>query len=529
MGISVCRAVALLGWSTFRLGQAVCPASMQTGCGECPASISGLFSADGKVQILGNRNMRCTQAGLASLRAAHCPQGSCYSLGDIDFPFAYDSCASASTDTCAAWKWLHCAFPDDTTASGSVMHAYFFVQGSYQGMGFDFAERDVAGLLAAAGANLATGKDLCAESYPEQARVAQVLFESAVAKGAVLFGWDGCPCTAIAQSRFAAAGLCLEQLTWSNPNSLQMAYLQCMVGDTSHHSFLYMRNAAGEWEFRGNGFDFDRPAMSEQALEAMALEGNVAKGCQSVFTVNIYGEPLSECWAAKTDVRGSWMWDGKCTERNGGVHQVCMSELPADFSVTTGQGPWSEGRANMRHCVCIGAWSLYMTRDADPQWTTSSAWPFCDAVPMSALTVQYIGKWKDWNGIPAQIELGAEQIVRKCLAHRSGPGSEGPTTAGACQLLKTFRALQEAEPDLNALSISDMEIEFGVDCVNLPEPERDTFLTPFAGETSRGGTHGDSPDMNETSVARAASLASKFGVALSSISWVVVQCFTLRW
>merc|ERR1712113_981800 len=188
--------------------------------------------------------------------------------------------------------------------------------------------------------------------------------------------------------------------------------------------------------------------MSDSQLQSLSVPANVAHGCVNDFSVNIYGTALSECRAASTDASGSWMWDGKCTEEGGGVHQICMDQLPADFSVTTGQGPWSEGRANKRHCVCIGAWSLYMTRQEDPAWTTSSAWPFCDAIPLSSLTSRYIGKWKDWNGIPAQIVLGASKLFTKCLTHRSGPRSSAPSLSGACHLASAFRDLQAHESAL---------------------------------------------------------------------------------
>merc|ERR1712232_1372076 len=231
--------------------------------------------------------------------------------------------------------------------------------------------------------------------------------------------------------------------------------LQCKVGDASAHSFVYFRDGEG-WRFHGTGFAFDANRMTENQLSQMSTTANVQTDCTNHFSVNIYGETLSECRAAATDASGSWMWDGKCTEQGGGVHQICMNQLPADFSVTTGQGPWSEGRANKRHCVCIGAWSLYMTREADPAWTTSQAWPFCDAIPLSSLTSRYISKWKDWNGIPANIVLGASQLFTKCLRHRSGPGSQAPVLASACHLAKAFKDLQKHESGLNGVQVDTL-------------------------------------------------------------------------
>merc|ERR1719440_170058 len=211
--------------------------------------------------------------------------------------------------------------------------------------------------------------------------------------------------------------------------------------------------------------------MSDSELATLASEANVASGCVSEFSVNLYGETLSECRSASTDQSGSWMWDGKCTEEGGGVHQICMDQLPADFSVTTGQGPWSEGRANKRHCVCIGAWSLYMTREQDPAWTTSQAWPFCDGIPLSSLTSRYISKWKDWNGIPANIVLGASQLFSKCLKHRSGPGSPAPALTSACHLAKAFKDLQKHESGLSEIQVDSLLKENGFDCSGVKLPE----------------------------------------------------------
>jgi len=421
---------------------------------------------------------------MAALVRAGCPEGSCFSVGEINVPFSYSDCLSSQSDACVAWRWLHCAFPDDQTAGGAVMHAYFFVGGQYEGMGFDFAGRNVASLLAAAGA--ATSANACERQYPQAFGVVQATFSAAEAKGLALFGWDGCSCTSVAQARFRAAELCYEQLTWSNAVSDVMSYLQCREGDRAHNSFVYFRRGQA-WAFQGTGFAFAPAAMADSQLQDLARQASVPSGCVSELHVNVYGEPLSECRAARADSSGSWMWDGKCTEEGGGVHQICMDQLPADFSVTTGQGPWSEGRASMRHCVCIGAWSLYMTREEDPAWTTSSAWPFCDAVPLSALTRRYIGKWQDWNGIPAQIVLGATKLVSKCLSHRSGPGSAAPTLAGACHLVAAFRRLQQAESSLAGVSAEALESTAGINC------SRAALIATQATNGSRNEVNPESP------------------------------------
>ena len=48
---------------------------------------------------------------------------------------------------------------------------------------------------------------------------------------------------------------------------------------------------------------------------------------------NIYGQPLQSCRSRrrKNDLSGSWDTDGKCSELGGGVHQICVSNIPANF------------------------------------------------------------------------------------------------------------------------------------------------------------------------------------------------------
>jgi len=478
-----------------RLYNAACPSTTVAGCGECPSSISDDFSSSSTVQIVGNRNMRCTVAGIEALSAAGCPEGSCFNLVDINVPFSYANCATSQSTECVAWRWLHCAFPDDRTASGTIMHGYFFVDNAFQGEGFAFANKNVADLLQNAGASTAS----CTDAYPNAASVVAAKLSAGESKALVLFGWDGCSCTAVAQARFRSRGLCYEQLTWSNSNSDIMKYLQCREGDSSHHSFVYFRSVSnGAWTFKGTGFSFDVAALTEGVLTSMIQQAGVGSGCVDEFALSVYGEALSECRAAQSDSSGSWMWDGKCTEEGGGVHQICMDRLPADFSVTTGQGPWSETRADRRHCVCIGAWSLYMTREADPAFATTQTWPFCDAVPLSALTTRYLGKWKDWNGIPAQITLGASKLLSKCLQARSGPGSARPSSTAACHLVEAFKALQQAEPDLGSVDVDGLAAAEGFDCSagasaqQALSPSSTSTSAPAPAPTGGGGRDGGS-------------------------------------
>ena len=76
---------------------------------------------------------------------------------------------------------------------------------------------------------------------------------------------------------------------------------------------------------------------------------------------NIYDEELKSCGTENMS-NGSWDSNKKCSETEGGVHQICIKNISKNaknFSLETGQSNWSDERGNNNHCVCLGAWSLY--------------------------------------------------------------------------------------------------------------------------------------------------------------------------
>lgn len=126
---------------------------------------------------------------------------------------------------------------------------------------------------------------------------------------------------------------------------------------------------------------------------------------------NIYGEPLKKCKTG--DSPGSWDSQGYCSERGGGVHQICMEVTPerGDFSTQTGQGPWSQDRVGNNHCMCLGAWALYKAKgkgDGDELQ--------CESIPDYSLSPEYITKWNTWNGhqLTDQIKNGVDSMVQQC-------------------------------------------------------------------------------------------------------------------
>ena len=126
---------------------------------------------------------------------------------------------------------------------------------------------------------------------------------------------------------------------------------------------------------------------------------------------NIYGEPLKTCKTG--DSPGSWDNEGYCSERDGGVHQICMEVTPerGDFSTQTEQGPWSQDRVGNNHCMCLGAWALYKAKGNGDGNELQ-----CDSIPDYSLSPEYITQWNTWNGhqLSDQIKNGVDSMVQQC-------------------------------------------------------------------------------------------------------------------
>ena len=170
--------------------------------------------------------------------------------------------------------------------------------------------------------------------------------------------------------------------------------------------------------------------------------------------INIYGLPLQECREDVRDVSGSWDEDGKCSNRKAddpGVHQICFrfKEDTKNFSGLTGQSNWSASREGKPHCVCVGAWSLYKTRQRNPEKTILSnnirVTPSqdelkCSAIPESALSNEYLRNWKTWNDHEKRFELeknykfAVNDLVEQCLL-------QAPTTAAKKHLMTLSKCL----------------------------------------------------------------------------------------
>ena len=138
------------------------------------------------------------------------------------------------------------------------------------------------------------------------------------------------------------------------------------------------------------------------------------KNKKDIKLKNIYGKPLKKCkqiFHKKNE--GSWDDEGYCSERGGGVHQICFSvdDDTADFSKQTGQSEWSTARVGNNHCMCLGAWALYKAKGKG-----NNNELVCDSIPDMSLDPNYVGNWNTWNGneLPDQIIKGVDSLVKQC-------------------------------------------------------------------------------------------------------------------
>lgn len=142
--------------------------------------------------------------------------------------------------------------------------------------------------------------------------------------------------------------------------------------------------------------------------------------------LNIYNQPLLPC-KEKNMFNGSWDEKGKCSELDGGIHQICIKNISKNtqnFSLNTGQSDWSNKRSDNNHCVCLGAWALYNAKNKTKKNILK-----CEAIPSISLSKKYVSKfsegWNKWNGIEIdnQIKNGVESLFENCYDYNN-PNSE---------------------------------------------------------------------------------------------------------
>jgi len=399
------------------------------------------------VLVVSIDHMNC----LATVSTALNSKGAPFQEVHFEGPFDYSPGASA------IWDWLHCTYPDDQY-NGVTMHSYVFVDDQFIGNGFTAADKINSGEL---DTQLSISAGSCDDRFPSEANILQQ-YMAIPSNKVLLFGWMTCPCVQIAQSRFAEKSVCYEGRQWADPDSTLMAYFQCREGEPESHSFIYFRNGSN-WDYAGNGFMMDEGILSDAELTEKLTVAGADLTCERAnIKTNVYGSQLEECQVGD-DMAGSWMDDGTCSEEMGGIHQICIEELPADFAPETHQPDWSSARKGLRHCVCIGAWSLYMTDAANHVEGAENIMPHCKAIPDTTLTVEYMDYWRDWNGYPANILFGMKELVSRCL-------DQAETTTDKCGLKERFENLYNSPEgaELHTPELDGLQLSFGA--LQCPEP-----------------------------------------------------------
>lgn len=163
--------------------------------------------------------------------------------------------------------------------------------------------------------------------------------------------------------------------------------------------------------------------------------------------LNIYDEPLKKC-KMKGMINGSWDSEGKCSELDSGVHQICIKNISKNvknFSKNTGQSDWSNERQDNNHCVCLGAWSLYNAKNKKKSKKVLK----CDAIPKNSLSMDYVGKfsegWDKWNGLELenQIKYGVESLIDNCLNTNKKQSKQ--LKKNYCKLAKNVKVLRDSD------------------------------------------------------------------------------------
>lgn len=173
------------------------------------------------------------------------------------------------------WDYLHCIYSNDRHGA-QIMHSYVFYDGAFIGQGYAAAEKINTGRLG--GWTQEQIDEECDESYPKASKLI-AKYMAAHNDRVLVFGWEGCPCTSDAQSRFGEAHVCYNGFTWENQEAPIMQYLQCREQSLNDHSFIYARMSNDQWWFVGNGFQLAPDAMDKGQLDALIRGSGVATTC----------------------------------------------------------------------------------------------------------------------------------------------------------------------------------------------------------------------------------------------------------
>jgi len=277
------------------------------------------------------------------------------------------------------WGYLKCLYPNEVTSNRMMMHSYLYIGGEMVGNGFvldEYMDRrytwaQMEQKMQNAGAAFTCKLDC--DSLLDAEQLAE-LNEAIAEQPIVLYGWEGCPCVAMARERFASRHACFVENTWTNPQDSKMKYLQCKYGD-EHHSFIWFNEKKADGSmaggtFLGNGFYLGKDKMSDSQFEGLLAKSGDRQECAGTEDRSLLGGELESCTDENDRTTTGFTRSGSCVwqANDGGYHQVCVrmsNQFIAqsaridhnDLSSVTGE--------NQHWCICAWAWASAVTRDPE--------------------------------------------------------------------------------------------------------------------------------------------------------------------
>lgn len=171
---------------------------------------------------------------------------------------------------------------------------------------------------------------------------------------------------------------------------------------------------------------------------------------------NVFGQELASC--------GS---DNECVYNSGdvGAHQVCVTELPAEFSSSTGQGDWSREVAGSSWCICIWAYSNYVLQGQSGDLPVN-----CAAIPENVLMSSYsLDKFQECGLMASSCSQYVTAIEQMCsTCNEQAPDEEG--RAVLASLCTEIKGEAEGAPEASAKfmlagPLSSMQVGVGASLV----------------------------------------------------------------
>lgn len=167
------------------------------------------------------------------------------------------------------------------------------------------------------------------------------------------------------------------------------------------------------------------------------IYGQTLQQCHSCHLMKDEASCTNECvWRNNECIldpgdRGSRQSDGTCSENVGGMHQICArfdQRSGEVFSDRTLQSSgWSKERTNKSHCLCLGAYSHYVSNPHKHPESAPDLALMCHAIPETALQNEYLEHWTKWNQdyLTEQANMSLGELITTCYSQGDDAQKEG--------------------------------------------------------------------------------------------------------